>query len=131
MRTRLIRPVRRKRLRFVAARHLPTQLRPSTVLSERASDAIIAITVALDSTRRSVVANLTVRNVDEDIVQALKAWVGRHGTSAEAEHRRILAQALLRPRRRTFAEVLARMPGVGEDTDFERIDASFRDHVPR
>jgi antitoxin FitA len=77
------------------------------------------------------VANLTVRNVDEDIVQALKARAGRHGTSAEAEHRRILAQALLRPRRRTFAEVLARMPGVCEDTDFERIDASFRDHVLR
>ena len=56
---------------------------------------------------------------------------GRHGTSAEAEHRRILAQALLRPRRRTFAEVLVCMPGVGEDADFERIDASFRDHVPR
>ncbi|MGH8613471.1 MAG: FitA-like ribbon-helix-helix domain-containing protein [Gammaproteobacteria bacterium] len=76
-------------------------------------------------------ANLIVRNVDEDIVQALKARAGRHGTSAEAEHRYILAQALLRPRRRTFAEVLAGVPGVGEDADFERIDASFRSHVPR
>ncbi len=76
-------------------------------------------------------ANLIVRNVDDDIVQALKARAGRHGTSAEAEHRRILAQVLLRPRRRTFAEVLVRMPGVGEDADFERIDTNFRDHVPR
>ena len=76
-------------------------------------------------------ANLIVRNVDEDIVQALKARAGRHGSSAEAEHRRILAQVLLRPRRRTFAEVLVRMPGVGEDADFERIDTNFRDHVPR
>ncbi|MGH8470825.1 MAG: FitA-like ribbon-helix-helix domain-containing protein [Gammaproteobacteria bacterium] len=76
-------------------------------------------------------ANLIVRNVDDDIVQALKARAGRHGSSAEAEHRRILAQVLLRPRRRTFAEVLVRMPGVGEDADFERIDTNFRDHVPR
>ncbi|MGH8538839.1 MAG: FitA-like ribbon-helix-helix domain-containing protein [Gammaproteobacteria bacterium] len=76
-------------------------------------------------------ANLIVRNVDDDIVQALKARAGRHGSSAEAEHRRILAQVLLRPRRRTFAEVLVRMPDVGEDADFERIDTNFRDHVPR
>ena len=76
-------------------------------------------------------ANLIVRNVDDDIVQALKARAGRHGSSAEAEHRRILAQVLLRPRRRTFAELLVRMPGVGEDADFERIDTNFRDHVPR
>ncbi|MGH8487988.1 MAG: FitA-like ribbon-helix-helix domain-containing protein, partial [Gammaproteobacteria bacterium] len=75
--------------------------------------------------------NLIVRNVDDDIVQALKARAGRHGSSAEAEHRRILAQVLLRPRRRTFAEVLVRMPDVGEDADFERIDTNFRDHVPR
>jgi len=111
--------------------YVSTSIRRSTVLSERTSGAIIAITTALDATRRSIVANLIVRNIDEDIVQALKARAGRRGTSAEAEHRRILAEALLEPRRKTFAEVLSRMPGVGEEADFERIDAGFRDHVPR
>lgn len=76
-------------------------------------------------------ANLVVRNVDEEVVRALKARAGRHGTSAEAEHRKILAQALLRPRRKSFAQVLARMPNVGNDADFERIRAKARRHVSR
>jgi hypothetical protein len=32
----------------------------------------------------------------------------------------ILEQALLRPRRRSLAEVLASMPDAGKDSDFER-----------
>lgn len=67
-------------------------------------------------------ANLVVRNVDDDIVQALKKRAGRHGRSAEAEHRLILAKALKPTRRKTFAQVLASMPNVGEDSDFERKD---------
>lgn len=67
-------------------------------------------------------ANLIVRNVDDSIVEALKARAGKRGTSAEAEHRRILAQALGKPRKRTFANVLARMPKVGKDSDFKRLD---------
>ena len=67
-------------------------------------------------------ANLVVRNVDEEIVKALKARAGRHGTSAEAEHRRILAEALLKPKKRSFTQVLASMPNVGDDTDFERVE---------
>ena len=43
---------------------------------------------------------------------------GNH--SAEQEHREILERALLRPRRRSLAEVLAAMPDAGEDADFER-----------
>lgn len=50
-------------------------------------------------------ANLLVRGVDEAIVRALKERAGEHGQSAEAEHRAILAEALARPRRRTFAEI--------------------------
>jgi hypothetical protein len=46
---------------------------------------------------------------------------GKRGTSAEAEHRRILAEALRKPRKKTFAEVLAKMPNVGRDSDFERV----------
>ena len=66
-------------------------------------------------------ANLIVRNVTEDIIKALKRRAGRHGTSAEAEHRKILAQALLRPPKRSFAEAIAAMPNVGRDSDFERV----------
>jgi plasmid stability protein len=66
-------------------------------------------------------ANLIVRNVDEKIIKALKLRAGRRGTSAEAEHRDILAQALLRSRKRSFAEVIAAMPNVGKDSDFERV----------
>ncbi len=65
-------------------------------------------------------ADLLVRGVDEEIVRALKERAGLHGRSAEAEHRQILAAALARPRRRSFAEVLASMPEVGFDSDFER-----------
>lgn len=68
-------------------------------------------------------ANLVVRNVDDDIVQALKKRAGRHGRSAEAEHRLILAGALKPTRRKTFAQVLASMPNVGEDSDFVREEA--------
>ncbi len=68
--------------------------------------------------------DLLVRGVDEQIVRALKARAGAHGRSAEAEHRAILAAALARPRRRSLAEVLASMPPVGLDADFERIEAT-------
>jgi plasmid stability protein len=40
-------------------------------------------------------ARLTVRNVDEQIVRALKRRAAAHGRSAEAEHREILREALL------------------------------------
>ena len=68
--------------------------------------------------------DLLVRGVDVEIVRALKERAGAHGRSAEAEHRAILKAALARPRRRTLAEVLASMPDVGVDADFERIEAT-------
>ncbi|WOG26803.1 FitA-like ribbon-helix-helix domain-containing protein [Endozoicomonas sp. 8E] len=67
-------------------------------------------------------ANLIVRNIDEEIVDALKARAGKHGRSAEAEHRIILEAALLRPRKKSFTEALKNIPDVGSDTDFERIN---------
>jgi plasmid stability protein len=70
----------------------------------------------------SMMANLIVRNVDEAIVKALKVRAGRHGISAEAEHRKILADALLKPKKRSFAQVLSSMPNVGRDADFERVE---------
>ncbi|MBD2652852.1 DNA-binding protein [Synechocystis sp. FACHB-383] len=66
-------------------------------------------------------ANLIVRNIDEAVVVALKKRAGQHGISAEAEHRRILEQALLQRPRKSFAEVLRQIPDVGNDSDFERI----------
>lgn len=65
-------------------------------------------------------ANLLVRGIDDALVQSLREQAAAHGRSAEAEHREILARALRRPRKRSFAEVLMSMPDVGEDADFER-----------
>lgn len=65
-------------------------------------------------------ADLLVRGVDDSLVQALKKRAGAHGCSAEAEHRAILAAALLEPPRRNLAELLTAMPDVGLDADFER-----------
>lgn len=72
-------------------------------------------------------ASLVVRNLDPDIVDALKQRAARHGRSAEAEHRAILEEVLLRPRKKSFAEVLSAMPNVGLDQDFERIDDKYRE----
>jgi plasmid stability protein len=69
--------------------------------------------------------DLLVRGVDEDLVRALKQRAGEHGRSAEAEHREILAAALARPRRRSFADVLASIPDVGTDADFARVDPAL------
>jgi plasmid stability protein len=71
---------------------------------------------------KTEMADLLVRSVDDELVRALKERAGAHGRSAEAEHREILAAALARPRRRSFAEVLASMPDVGVDADFERVE---------
>ena len=66
-------------------------------------------------------AQLIVRNVEEEIVRALKVRAAQKRHSAEAEHREILREALA-PRRRgpTLKEHLLEMPGVGEDSDFAR-----------
>lgn len=63
--------------------------------------------------------NLVVHNVEEDIVLALNERAAVRGRSAESEHREILRSALQRPKRRTFTEVLADMPNVGLDSDFD------------
>ena len=66
--------------------------------------------------------NLLVRGVDDELVQALKKRASAHGRSQEAELRAILAAALLSPPRRNLAELLAAMPDVGVDADFQRLD---------
>ncbi len=67
-------------------------------------------------------SNLVVRNLDKCIVDALKKRAVQHGRSAEAEHRALLEELLLRPERKSFAEVLSKMPDVGEDEDFKRVE---------
>ena len=64
---------------------------------------------------------LLVRNLDPDIVNALKQRAAQHGRSAEAEHREILRNAL-GPQKKSFAQALASIPNVGEDSDFVRRD---------
>ncbi|MCB9675386.1 MAG: DNA-binding protein [Alphaproteobacteria bacterium] len=68
-------------------------------------------------------AQLIVRNLEDDIVEALKARAAEHGRSAEAEHREILRTALLGPTAgKSLWEWLAAMPDDGHDEDFERLD---------
>jgi len=67
-------------------------------------------------------ANLIVRNLNQNIVDALKQRAVRNGRSAEAEHRALLAESLLLPKRKSFADALAAMPDVGQDEDFERVE---------
>ena len=73
-------------------------------------------------------AQLVVRNLDKAIVDALKKRAAKHGHSAEAEHRAILSEVLLRPRK-SFAEVLASIPNVGKDEDFDRVEENQGDDV--
>lgn len=65
-------------------------------------------------------AQLVVRKLDETVVQALKERAAKHNRSAEQEHREILKNALLGPKKRSLAAVLAAMPNMGEDADFAR-----------
>lgn len=66
-------------------------------------------------------AQLIVRNLEDEIVDALKARAAAHGRSAEAEHRAILHAALHGPAAgRSLWEWLAAMPEVGDDEDFAR-----------
>jgi antitoxin FitA len=65
-------------------------------------------------------AQLIARNLPNYLVRALNRRAAEHNVSAEQAHREILKAALLAPRRRSFAEVLASMPNVGKDHDFAR-----------
>ena len=64
------------------------------------------------------VAQLIVRNLDEDLVRRLKRRAAANGRSAEEEHRQLLRQ-VLRPG--NLAEALLAIPAVGDDADFERL----------
>jgi antitoxin FitA len=72
-------------------------------------------------------AQLIVRNLPDQLVRALRCRAAENDRSAEEEHREILRAALLGTRRRSFAQVLASMPNVGEDLDFARSQRDDRD----
>jgi plasmid stability protein len=56
-----------------------------------------------------LMAQLIVRNLDEELVARLKMRAAEHGRSAEAEHREILRQVLAKEPRRSFKELAARV----------------------
>lgn len=74
-------------------------------------------------------ASLIVRNVDAAIVMALKASAKLKGISVEAEHRKILAEVLLKPTKRGFVEAITSIPNVGNDYDFERAQDGSANNV--
>ncbi len=66
-------------------------------------------------------AQLIVRNLDDEIVARLRVRAAANGRSTEAEHREILRDVLMtKRRRRSFKEHLMQMPGGGSDADFAR-----------
>jgi len=68
-------------------------------------------------------AQLLVRNLEEELVRHLKKRAGEHGVSVEEEHRRILREALQaagEEKRKSFWQMLSEMPDVGDDSLFER-----------
>jgi plasmid stability protein len=68
----------------------------------------------------AALAQLIVRDLSDDLVKALKQRAAKHNHSTEQEHREILQSALRGPTRRHLADVLAAIPNVGEDSDFQR-----------
>jgi plasmid stability protein len=76
--------------------------------------------------KEALVAQLIVRDLPEDLVKALKQRAARRNHSMEQEHREILQSVLRGPKRRHLADVLASIPNVGEDSDFEREQSDKR-----
>ncbi len=73
-------------------------------------------------------AQLIVRDIEDDIVRELKLRAAKNGRSAEEEHRQILRQALHPAKDAlSFKELLEQMPDVGDDSDFERVADYGRD----
>lgn len=67
------------------------------------------------------VGQLIVRDLDDDVIRALKVRAAAKGRSAEAEHRELLREALApRPKGKTLKDLLLEMPDAGDDADFER-----------
>ncbi len=71
-------------------------------------------------------AQLIVRNVDEEVAAALRRRAADRGRSAEAEHRDILRRALLEDG--GFKKALLSMPvDLGDESIFDRVRDLGRD----
>jgi antitoxin FitA len=68
----------------------------------------------------SIMAQLIVRDIPQEVVTRLKQRAAKRGHSAEAEHREILRQVLLPPRAASLKAMLGAIPEVGRDSDFTR-----------
>ncbi|MGA8656060.1 MAG: hypothetical protein WB586_07900 [Chthoniobacterales bacterium] len=72
-------------------------------------------------------AQLLVRDLEEEVVQALRHKAATEGTSVEEAHRRLLRSVLLsRKRSKTFKEALLQMPDDGDDSIFKRVKRKTR-----
>ncbi|MEX1295330.1 MAG: DNA-binding protein [Candidatus Limnocylindrales bacterium] len=61
---------------------------------------------------------LIVRNIEDEVVRALKIQAARRGRSMEAEHREILRDTLLSSTGGpSFKDWMGSMPDVGDDED--------------
>jgi antitoxin FitA len=73
-------------------------------------------------------AQLIVRNLDEEVVRQLRIRAARHGRSAEAEHRAILQEALLpSPPKKPLKTLLLEMPADFDDAVLERVQDKGRE----
>ena len=73
-------------------------------------------------------AQLTVRSIPDRIVQALRVRAARHGRSAEAEHRLILAQTLENETTDFWARAeLSRVGSRRQRSDSGRLQREMRD----
>ena len=68
----------------------------------------------------SIMAQLIVRDIPQEVVARLKQRAAKRGHSAEAEHREILKQALLSSKAPSLKAMLNGIPNVGRDSDFTR-----------
>ena len=71
-------------------------------------------------------AQLIVRNIEDELVEALKRRAAENGRSAEAEHRELLRDSLLKRPGHDLKQHLLAMPSVGDDSDFELFRATTR-----
>jgi plasmid stability protein len=75
-------------------------------------------------------AELTIREIDPEIIDRLTQLAKQHQRSIEEEHRAILREALYREHpaeaNAPFEAFLGLMPDVGHDDDFSRIQGAIR-----
>ena len=76
-------------------------------------------------------ATLLVRNLDDEIVAALKRRAEAHGRSVEEEHRRILRRVLMpKVPKRSFLEHLMAIPKADSDAEADAFEVD-RDRAVR